>query len=322
MKRALLKFVILVPVLTYLLCACAPVTEIINVEARIPAEYPIDFNEKSVAVFFSVTDEMPDESFLYKNDSILMQQLATGIASTIEKNLLLDEGGVFVFKHFPDANTVYDMSYIHELSFNSNSDIIIIVDSVEVGHIGLLDGVKHNFTTNYISRYIFAPFRSSIKVYDGITAKSLAYINQSDTVFWEILSKNDLRPEVMAVRARQSMPNVSRSIGEEVVKALFPTWQAQKRTLYLYPTQAWINAANYAKEFKWKEAMDFWLKQSKDKDPVKAAVAAYNIAIACELTDRHELALEWAEFSLKRYVLPGVSDYKQLLTEKLEKSTR
>lgn len=322
MRRALVKIFILIPLVAYILSSCGPVTEIINVEARVPAAYPVDFNEKSIAVFLSVRDDMPGESLLYKNDSTLMIRLASGIAQATEKSLFLDEGGVYVFKHFPDDSTVYDMPYIHHLSFSSNSDIVILVDSLEVGNIGIVNNPAGNISGEYVARYIYAPFRSVIKVFDGVTAETLANINQRDTVFWEIVSRNDLRPEVMTIRARQSMPDVAQSIGEEVVKALFPAWQEQRRALYIYPVQAWVRALENAREFKWKEAMDFWLKETKGSDPVKSAAAAYNIAIACELTDRHELALEWAEFSLKRYKLPGVNEYKQLLISKLEKSTR
>ena len=322
MKRASIKFVLLIGALTILLNACGPVTEIINVEARIPAEIPIDFNDKTVAVFASVREYVVNDSLLFYNDSTLMLNLATGVASAIEKNLAIDEGGVYVFKHFPVDSTEYDMSYIHSLSFGSNSDIIIVVDSIQVGHIGIINGVTYNLSGEYITNYIYAPYQSIIKAYDAVSTDMLAYINQKDTVFWEILSKNDLRPEVMAIRASQSMPSVSQSIGVEIVKSLFPAWQQQKRTLYYFPSQSWNNAVINAREFRWREAMAFWLKQTKERDPVKAAAAAYNIAIACELTDRHELALEWTDLSLKIYKLPGVSDYKQLLIEKLEKSTR
>ncbi|HCT93793.1 MAG: hypothetical protein A2X19_05655 [Bacteroidetes bacterium GWE2_39_28] len=322
MKRASIKFILLIGTLSIILSACGPVTEIINVEARIPAEIPIDFSGKAVAVFTSVRNSEPNDSMFFYNDSTLMLHMATGIASAIEKNLAIDEGGVYVFKHFPDDSTEYDMPYIHSLSFSSNSDIIIIVDSVQVGNVGIINGVTYNSAGEFKTSYIYAPYQSIIKAYDAISTDRLAYINQRDTVFWEIISRNDLRPEAMAIRARQSMPSVSQSIGAEVVKALFPAWQEQKRTLYYFPFRPWVNAIDNAREFRWREAMEFWLKQTKDKDPVKAAAAAYNVAIACELTDRHELALQWAEFSLKVFKLPGVSEYKQLLTDKLEKSTR
>ncbi len=322
MKSLLWKFLILIPVLALLTVSCGPATEIIDVEARIPAEYSVDFNEKSVAVFFSVRETEADESLLYNNDTVLLQNLSTGIATSIEENLYLDKGGVYVFKHYPDDSTKYDTPYIHDLSFNSNSDIIVIVDSVKVGHIGIVDATKYDLTTSYRSNYIYAPYHSVIKIYDAITAEQIVNIQQKDTIYWEILSRNDLRPEVMAIRARQSMPDVSKSIGAEVVKSLFPSWQEQRRSLYVYPAGTWMRAAENAKNFRWREAMDFWIRESKSEDPVKSAAASYNIAIACELTDRHQLALEWTEFSLKRYKLPGVSEYKQLLIDKLEKAAR
>ncbi len=332
MEKISKKTLVLLSSVAFLLFSCAPVVEILNFDVKAPAVYPVNFDDKSVSVFVSVfpddsldqagTDYRESMGIMFLNDTSHMLNLALGIASTIEDKLYLDQEGVYIFKHFPQKETEYDLSYIFTLSLNSNSDIIIVVDTVEIGNVDILRDIARSYQGSYATSYIFAPFRSVVKVFDAITGQNLARINQTDTIYWEVLTRNDLRPEALRSRAEQSLGDVSAAIGKEVISLLFPRWVPQERSLYYYPTHGWTMALDNAIEFRWKEAMDFWMVQTEKKDAVKAAAAAYNLAVACELTDRLELAIQWVDISLRKYALPGVKEYKNSLTGKLEKVDR
>lgn len=299
--------------------SCAPVAQLFEVEARVPAEYKVNLDNKSIAIFTTLRESTPQEGTLLNNDSLSMVYMARGLASGLEKNLDLEDGDVFVFNHKPDSNTVIDADYIRELSFLSNSDIVMVVDTLKMSFPKLLEGLAGGVTAGFRSNYIFALLTSVINVYDGITAQSVAKISQTDTVYWEILSRADANQSAVLSRVRESISKVNQSIGEEISARFFPSWGRQERSLFVYPGAKWSAAFTNAINFKWKEAMDIWLEESKTKDPVKAAAASYNIAVACEMTDRHELALEWLDLSLKSYTLPGVSNYKQYLLNRVEK---
>lgn len=301
------------------LYSCGPVVNVLNIESRIPAKYPIDLKDKSISIFVSIDTSNNIGNYLHQNDSLRMVAVATGIAKELEYKLTLDEGAVFIFNHYPSNKRVYDMEYIQNLSFLSNSDIVVILDSLEIGVPKLVDNIARSSRDQYGSYFIYAPISTDTKIYDGTSANLLARINQIDTVYWELYSRNDIREAAMIQSVNNSTESIAQNIGQEIVKKMFPSWIEQQRSLFVYSNSIWNKAYDFAAQFMWQDAMDLWLKQTTDPDNIKVAAAAFNMAVACELTDRLDLALEWIELSYKSYpFLPGVVSYKQFLKEKIE----
>jgi len=298
--------------------SCGPVATVLNIESRVPAKYPVELENRSIALFVSTDTSSNAGNYLSENDSLHMVSVATGIAKELENKLTLEEGAVYVFKHYPGNDRKYDLNYIQNLSFTSNSDIVIILDSLKIGKPILINNITSPMGDMYRSNYIFATVSSDLMVYNGTAGTLLSNIVQKDTVYWELLSRNDVRDEAILYRVNNSIDAISNDLGEELVNKLFPFWIEQQRTLFSYRNRDWTKAHDFANKFLWKEAMDIWLKQTADQDNVKAAAAAFNMAVACELTDRLDLALEWLEASYRSYPLPGVVSYKQFLTEKFE----
>ena len=305
-------------VVTVLLWSCGPVARVLDVEGSAPASYPVNLNNKSISVFFSTGDHLSSSGDIISvNDSSFMGGMAGGIASKIEEELYLEEGAVFVFSHYPVTND-YEPGYIRELSFISNSDIIILLDSLVIGKPVYRSENAGGVSNGLMMSYAYAPIKSISKVYDGVSAQKIAQIEKSDTAYWEVVSRGDLRYESMAARVITSMPAIVPTLGENIASEFFPRWFEMKRQIYTFPGKAWEDAYYYATSFLWSEAMEIWLRLSEENEAVKVAAAAFNMAVACELTDRPKLALQWAQVSEKSYVLPGILSYKIYLTEKLE----
>ena len=313
----LIKAVVLLVIIVSVY-SCGPVATVLNIESRMPAKYPVELENRSIALFVSVDTSANSGNYLSENDSLHMVAISTGIAQEIENKLTLEEGAVYVFNHYPGKDRIYDLQYIQDLSFTSNSDIVIIVDSLKIGFPKLINDFTNPMGETYSRNFIFASVSSNIKVFDGTSAVLLSNITQKDTVYWELLSRNEVREEAMFNKVNSSVDVIANDVGKELVAEMFPSWVEQQRTLYSYRNQEWIKAHNFANKFLWKEAMDIWLKETAGKDNVKAAAAAFNMAVACELTDRIDLALEWIKVSYKSCPLPGVVSYKQFLTEKFE----
>ncbi|MHC1778888.1 MAG: DUF6340 family protein [Bacteroidales bacterium] len=319
MKRIFnFKWVIL-SLLLSVLTSCGPTVRFFNIDEKVPAKYPVNFDNKSISVFVSLATRELSEKQMFLNDSLQMLNLGTAIAASLEKQLYLDEGGVFVFNHYPEKDFKYDPGYIMSLANKSNSDIIITIDTLEVLKTSVLNNVSADYASKYKSSYLLAPIRTVVNVYDGITTERIQRIDIRDTVYWEILSRNDVREQAIKYKAAESLKNVSLTLGEDIAAKMFPEWITIQRSLFTLPGPGWSKAYNLSSEFKWTEAMDIWLEEIKVKDPVVSSVAAYNIAVACELTDRVELAVKWVDISMKYYKLPGIQSYKLKLLAKLEK---
>jgi len=310
---------IVISLLISVLTSCGPTVKFFNIDEKVPAQYPVKFDNKSISVFISLSQRELSPKQMFLNDSIQMLKLGTAIASSLEKQLYLDEGGIYVFNHFPEPDFKYDSGYIMSLANKSNSDIIITIDSLEVEKTTILNNATADNASKYRASYLLAPIRTVVNVFDGITTERLQRIDIRDTVYWEVLSRNDVRDAAVRYKAAKSMKNVSATLGEDIAAKMFPEWVTIQRSLFTLPGPGWSKAYKLASEFKWTEAMDIWLEEIKVKDPIVSSVAAYNIAVACELTDRTELAIKWVDVSMKYYKLPGIHSYKLKLLVKLEK---
>lgn len=275
-----------------LLTSCGPVVQLFDVDVKIPAKYPIELANKSLAVFSNIGKG---------NDSLLMVNLAAGISASLEKRLSYEEGGVPVFNLLPDSSAVRDIYYIQSLSQKSNADVLIILEGLKVG------------MPQYNSSYVIVPFSSVMNIYDGITAETLAAVNQTDTVYWEVLSRNDLLSSEFTARLYKSIDEISKGLGSSIVANFFDNWDSVERYLYLFNEPRWSQSCQLASDFKWSEASEIWMEEASSNDKLRSACAAFNLAVACEMSSNKGLALKWIDYAKSRYPLTGIENYESLL---------
>ena len=78
-----------------------------------------------------------------------------------------------------------------------------------------------------------------------------------------------------------------------------------------------LSKVNKAMDFNWCEAIKLWMPLTKSESPKKAAFAAYNIAVACEMSGNLALAKEWINFSLNKHKFQYAIDYSNSLKKLL-----
>ena len=297
--------------------SCAPSIHNIYFDMQKAALYPIDFEGKNIAIYVSLY-EHNDVA-----DSLMKTRLASSMAVELEKRLLLEEGAIYVFNHYPDRDSTMNMGYIQSLSRQADSDLLIVVDTIAVDPFTFNNSAT---ASGYAISYLFAPYRSIVKVYDGITARNLARLDEVDTVNWQLLTKSDIQMASLPDNQLNMLQLISDKIGESVAENFFPSWDTYSRSIFIYSGLLWQSAAGYAERFEWNKAISLWENELENENALKAAVAALNIAIACELTDRPELALEWVEYAERTYRSSGrtlsLSEYKLLLKQKIGEQER
>ncbi|MFA6334084.1 MAG: DUF6340 family protein [Bacteroidales bacterium] len=284
--------------------SCGPVVQLFDVDVKVPPRHPLELANKSLAVFSNIGKG---------NDSLLMVNLATGISASLEKKLSLEEGAIPVYNFYPDSSDLKDILYIQSLSQKSSSDILMVVDSMNVGLPEQVKLTKNTADDSYNASYMLLPIRSVVNVYDGISADKIASIDQTDTVYWEVLSRNDLRTSTFLTRVYESLDEISKSVGANVADNFFDTWENVERYLYCFDRSKWIIANEKARDFEWRAAMEIWLTETGSPDKLRSACAAFNLAVACEMNSRKDLALRWIEYSKSCYPLHGIDNYESIL---------
>lgn len=323
MKKGILKNLALVLISAALLSSCGPVVHFFNVDERVPATIPVEFEEGNIAVFStiaSLTDTSGYKTERFDYDSLLMVKIAAGIAGGIENNLALDSGTVPVYNHYGDKNRdLLNPDYIKTLSLNSNSQIMFVIEDLKVEPLKVLNFKGALMNVNPSVSYVYIPVSVEVSVYDGINLAILGSHNLRDTIYWEIFSNQDLKDNLIQARLYGSLLNISESIGGQIAQKFFPTWDPQERYIYTFGNSQWNSALRYSDEFKWREAMHIWLEEVETTNRMRAAAASFNIAVSLEMMEKYDLAIDWLNYAEKCFPLEGMDGYKSILTRKLEK---
>ncbi|MDD4492618.1 MAG: DUF6340 family protein [Bacteroidales bacterium] len=319
MKSIIPKISAILLASTLLLSSCGPYLEFFIIDVKVPASYPVDFKEKSVSVFSAipVSGHNGENMISLKEDSTLMSNFAKGMALSLEKHLQLKEGDIPVFNHFGnEINDIRERSYVEALAQDSESDILVMLENLKIGKFEKLRQAVSPVRSGYASSYVFAPLSLLVNVYDGKTADLISSFTQNDTIYWEILAKEGVNEERLNKGLFSALNKISVSAGEDVVKNFFPEWENEQRCLFIYENSAWRKAHSLAMSFKWKEAMEIWMEDTSSSDNIKASCAAFNIAVACEMLERFDLANEWLDVAQKHYPIEGIDEYKSFLKKK------
>lgn len=87
-------------------------------------------------------------------------------------------------------------------------------------------------------------------------------------------------------------------IADYFANAIFPYWENQKRYVYRGSSGQARAAFSSAEQFKWKEAVQEWIRLSSSANDEIAAEMSYNVAVGLEAMGEYELALKWLRQSL------------------------
>jgi len=111
----------------------------------------------------------------------------------------------------------------------------------------------------------------------------------NDQVDGDSIQLYDIIPNVMIEEA-------AAYIGEKAIPYFTPSWKTVDRNLYTTYESRMKEALAYAKTNKWTDAENIWTELYSQKTNSKAlAYLAHNLAVASEMQDDLNKALEWAQ---------------------------
>lgn len=85
-------------------------------------------------------------------------------------------------------------------------------------------------------------------------------------------------------------------VGQQLAVNFQPTWSNASYTMYYYDSSSsWVDAATYAADEKWGEALQAFLKLVDTQNLTKRACAEYDIALCCYMLGDYELAKSWLD---------------------------
>lgn len=296
-------------VLLILLVACAPQASIMQVEVKnTPGEH-IAVDNKQIAVFAIAGAG--------HGDSLRIERAATTLAEKFEQDRgCTDPLPVFLLSELDFGKMdsgFYDKEVLRTLMYNSGADMQIFLHSLKFGNYNVRS--ISDYLSDYGHKMVDIPYSACVDVYDAI-ADSLVYkATVRDSIYMSVVSEVSIKDYTALVN--QKLPEISAIAGETIATLLSEQWHTQERMFVNFPGDSkWERGIRLANDFKWKEAIGQWMPLVKDPNSRKASYAAYNIAIACEMMGHYPLALQWAEFSVKKYQFDENLKFKEYLKMK------
>ncbi len=278
-----------------LVSACAPSAYYFNVDVKDKEAVELPLEERSVAVL-AVYEDYVGVASRAGLDSVNCTNAAMGIAEKIEDGYSKNRGSVLVYS-VPESEALSE-DYIQYLLVKTGAQVFVVVRDMKfynprvykVGVMGAYDNAN-----------VIVPFSLDVSVVDGITNSSLYNSSVRDSVYMQVLP-SVIEEDRLGSTITGYMPQISKGIGNKTGAMLSPKWETQTRMLISYVGErGWESAYLLSQEFKWKEAIEIWMVLARSENPKRRACAAYNIAVGCEMLEQFDLALKWAELSIKNY---------------------
>lgn len=124
--------------------------------------------------------------------------------------------------------------------------------------------------------------------------------------------------------ARRRLPSKRSAIndaglfsGTQYGVRISPSWMNATRQYYVKGHDKLEESKRYVRSQDWKGAMDIWKPLTNNSDPKIAGRACFNMALACEMEGKLDIALTWAEKAYKQYNVKKAQSYINILNKRI-----
>jgi hypothetical protein len=185
----------------------------------------------------------------------------------------------------------------YEFYEDEGYDALLVIDRLLFS---VNENVKKIQTGSFSSEpYAFVDLRAegiiTCSMYSYGNDKPLTTFTISDSLFAKSTISNDsiiLFKEI----PEYVIDELSRTLGNKVANRFIPTWKTSERLLFTNFSPRMQEAAGFAADRQWTSAESIWMAEFQKKTkPADKAKVAFNLAIANEMKDNFEKALEWTQ---------------------------
>ena len=269
--------------------SCAPAKYSLEMERKVNPEYKVDFDKRFPGIVTCNSGIV--------SDSVLLSQVALGMAEKIEENLNIDGGSIPVYAVSADSINLKDSevrAYLHKAV---GTDILIFLHNFSTEDFKVkYKQEKAYYNNQFLNQIVVKLFYNlNVSIYEDNMETKLADFRLNDMMDWLLYSENKI-DDVMAISKVSNRINTSfKDLGGVAVDKFMPHWDKDVQSLYVFQDERWATAFEYAYKFQWEKAMEIWMREAEKNNARKAACAAYNISIACKVLGMDDLSKQWME---------------------------
>ena len=298
------------------LSSCAGI-KYLTVETREPAQVTLPSSVLSVIVINNVVEQPDDIGHFTKQlgQSEIQKETASSdsIAIFFTEALaqFLEEEDYFQRVLFLGEPLRGDKDFfseepltpemMHEIRGKTGADAIISLDKL------LIQTSKEEFyrQQGYTYSSMKANIQSILRIYLPTMEGNIPAVYYNDSIRWEGFDIQDKKAyaEAMLPSREEALKLTAVRSAEKMTYVFAPHWEMQDRWYYTLPSSLMREGEAFAKKADWFKAIEKWEaffnNRSNKTDKAKAAT---NIALAYEMLDNMDKALEWATLANDLFV--------------------
>ena len=193
--------------------------------------------------------------------------------------------------HFFDEQPLMP-AQMRELLRESGADAVISLDLLVMQTV-VTEQIRQG---GFILGEMVGHIHSTLRIYKPTMEGILPAVLYSDSLVWQGFDQSGLIPaysDILPTR-EEAMHILAIHAAEQMTKTLSPHWETQTRWFYTTMSSRMREGAAFARGNQWDRALDRWMVAFNSARRVDKAKAANNVALAHEMLDDLETALEWA----------------------------
>lgn len=221
-------------------------------------------------------------------DSVLANICLQELASQLKSKNVYNQISIFtdVFKsHSAEKLAALSPDLVDKLTGSVNADLLVSLELYSSFYSEINDPGEDS--REVITAAVWA-------TYDPYSGKIIDRKPMIDTLYWDSYDnqgnyrKNTkLPPRVTALKIAAQMA------GENYSKRFFASWENVKRMYSIPPLPDFEAAEKYLLKNEWNNAILLWMRYADEKNGKLAVNARYNLALAYEMKDDIEAAVNW-----------------------------
>jgi len=272
-------------------CKLTDSLKTIRIEIMKPVDFAIPERIKTVAIFnrdsknqSGILNNSGGINFMADttlNHDELSNNCVDGLTSFLEKEAYFQK----VSNYRDSLNNMPEDPFLIQKSSDliemTKADALIFLDLFQFEN-----GVYSFFDGTFRTRAVL----SWTITYRGNTSSPTIY-NQIDTLFFSKSQFKDIQRKNR--HSQQIYKEASNHLGKCFGTKIIPSWIPVERIYYQSKNPEMLKAEKFAISKDWLKAGEIWNRQTKNKNEEIAAKACYNMALACEMEGKYDLAIEW-----------------------------
>jgi hypothetical protein len=200
--------------------------------------------------------------------------------------------------------------------FHTNSSVNTQMNSRQVAYrTSYISNGQTFYQTNYRTEYYYTAtmqvfYSIGYRLYHGADGSIIDEYRFDDHLSYSNTASTSYGATSLLPNKRRVIAKIASHSGDVYAHRIAPMWMTVKRSYYSKPGKPLATAHEYVNKKNWNEAKVTWLNlYNTTGSPSTKGLAAYNLAVACEMNDDLDSAMTWVNEARAIFVQKGISDH-------------